>query len=484
MKKLLYLLMALPLLFTACNDNNEPSPMPKPEKATLTLTSEEAVEFEAEGGEGTITFTYDGGTISGNDSLTGSTGQLEVSCDAEWIDVPSNVDLLGTIQYTVAKNETADAREAKIVASIDDLSFEVTVKQAAASDTPEPEPSVEGWGIVGTMNDWDTTKTIPMEKADGYYVAKAIELTADDKFKFIKDGDNAQNRGGSGLPAEPNYYYTAQLWGSDIHISVAGTYDIYLNNAEDTYYIMNEGKTPADALEPLAPGESTWDVVGNFEGDDKLTLYKEDKYRIAKGVKFTESVTAFKIRKNEGEAVYGAKEELVRDVEQVVSVAEGSQTPISVNVEVGAEYDIYFRDDLLSLWIMPAGIAPTVWKEVTGVAFDQYNFGVFLVAEGMVLNFDFNCGVQAENSIIPEGTYYVDNPENDGGFNFNLDYCDMKINGFKTFLMSGTMVIKHISGGYDITVDMKSVNQHVVKTHYAGPIGEISIMGRPITNPE
>lgn len=483
MKKFFYLLMALPLLFVAC-DGKEPTPQPTPEKASLTLTSDEVVEFDAEGGEDTITFTYDGGTITGNDSLIGTNGQLEVSCDAEWIDVPSAVDLLGSIEYTVAKNETADAREAKIVASIDDLSFEVTVKQAAALDTPEPEPSFEGWGIIGTMNEWSVANAIVMEEANGYYVAKGVALTADDKFKFVKDGDNAQNRGGNGLVAEPNYYYTAQLWGSDIHTSEAGTYDIYLNNAEDTYYIMSEGKSPADALEPLAPGESRWDVAGNFEGDGEHTLYKEDKYRIAKGVKFTEAVTAFTIRKNENEAVYGAKEELVRDVEQVVSVAEGSQTPISVNVEVGAEYDIYFRDDLLSLWIMPAGIVPTIWKEVTGVAFDNHNFGVFLIAEGLVLNFDFNCGEEAVNSIIPEGTYYVDNPENDGGNNFNLDYCDMKVNGAKTFLLSGTMTIKHISGGYDITVDMKSINQHSINVHYAGPIGEISIMGRPITNPE
>lgn len=482
MKKFFYLLMALPLLFVAC-DSKEPTSQPKPEKATLTLTSEEVVEFDAEGGEDTITFTYDAGTITGNDSLNGNNGKLNVSCDAEWIDAPSEVDLLGVIQYTVAENESTEGREAAITASIGDLSFDVTIMQSAASNTPEP--TIEGWGIVGTMNDWDTTKAILMAEADGYYVAKALELTAEDKFKFIKDGDNAQNLGGSGLVAEPNYYYSAQSWGSDIHVSVAGCYDIYLNKAEDTYYIMNEGNNPADAFEPLAPGESVWDIAGNFEGEGQYTLYKDNKYRVAKGVKFTESVTAFKIRKNEGEAVYGAKEEaLVRDVEQIVSVAEGSQAPISVNVEVGREYDIYFRDDLLSVWVMPAGVVPTIWKEVTGVAFDQYNFGVFLIAEGLVLNFDFNCGVQAENSIIPEGTYYVDNPENDGGFNFNLEYCDMKINGFKTLLMSGTMVIKHIAGGYDITVDMKSINQHEVKVHYAGPIGEISIMGRPITNPE
>ena len=93
-------------------------------------------------------------------------------------------------------------------------------------------------------------------------------------------------------------------------------------------------------------------------------------------------------------------------------------------------------------------------------------------------------GVNAENSIIPEGTYYVNN-ENDGGFNFNFENeYDMRIDGVKTKLKDGTMVIKHISGGYDITVDMESIHNHKVNVHYAGPVGEVDMMGRPITNPE
>ena len=97
---------------------------------------------------------------------------------------------------------------------------------------------------------------------------------------------------------------------------------------------------------------------------------------------------------------------------------------------------------------------------------------------------DFNCGVNAVDSIIPEGTYYVNN-ENDGGFNFNLgNEYDMRIDGVKTKLKDGTMVIKHISGGYDITIDTESIHNHKVNVHYAGPVGEVNMMGRPITNPE
>ena len=481
MKKLFYLFMALPLLFVAC-EGNEPTPQPKPEKATLTLTSDEVVNFTAEGGEGIITFTYDGGTITGNDSLIGTTGQLKVSCDAEWIETPSDVDLLGEIKYTVAKNETVNDREATITAAIDDLSFTVTIKQGAVSDTPKPEPTFEGWGIIGTMNDWDVSKAIVMEKANGYYVAKAVELATTDKFKFVKDGDNAVNRGGNGLAADADYFYTAQSWGSDIHVSETGTYDIYLNAKEDTYYIMTEGKSPAEALEPLAPGEDLYEAYGNFEGE-KVRLTAEKKYYVAKGIKFNAAAAEFDIRVNETEKVYGVKEDATYVVEEQIAVAEGNNK-IKVEVEAGVEYDIYYRTDLSSVWLMPAGTKPLIWEEVTGVAFSNTNFAINMKAEGLEFYFDFYCGEAAVNDIIPEATYYVNN-ENDGGYNFNLENeYDIRIDGVKTKLKDGTMVIKHISGGYDITINVTSIHNHVVKAHYAGPIGEITIMGRPITNPE
>ena len=478
MKKFFYLLMALPLLFIAC-DGKEPTPQPKPEKATLKLTSDEVVEFDAEGGKDTITFTYDGGTITGNDSLIGTTGQLEVSCDAEWIDVPSAVDLLGSIEYTVAKNETADAREAKIVASIDNLSFEVTVKQAAF----EAPATFVGWGIIGTMNDWSVANAIVMEEANGYYVAKGVALTADDKFKFVKDGENAQNRGSNGLVAEPNYYYPAQLWGSDIHTSEAGTYDIYLNKAEDTYYIMSEGKSPAEALEPLAPGEDLWEVYGNLAGDSARLITERNKM-VAKGVKFDTATAEFVIRVNENEVVYGAKESATYEVESAIVVAKDSENKIKVAVEAGVAYDIYYRSDMSSLWVMPEGSKPTIWEEASGIAFSNTNFAVYLLGDGLQLLFDINSGVEAVNNIIPEGTYYVLN-DNDDGFNFNLENeYDMRIEGYKTKLKGGSMTIKHISGGYDIEVDVESIHNHIVKVHYAGPLSEAPGMGRPVTNPE
>ena len=481
MKKLFYLLMALPLLVVACDKGDEPAEEPK--KASLELTSKGEMNFEAVGGEGTITFKYTPAEVDNSKQDLIAERNLEISCDAEWVEVVSEVDImLSEFGFTVAENETAEPRETKITASYNDLSFEVSVKQAAATETPEPEPTYEGWGIIGTINDWDVAKAIVMEAVDGYYVAKAVELTATDKFKFVKDGDNAVNRGGNGQVADPDYFYAAQSWGSDIHVSEAGTYDICLNVKEDTYYIMSEGKSPAEALEPLAPGEDLYEAYGNFEGE-KVRLTAERKYMVAKGVKFNDTTAEFDIRVNENEKVLGAKADATYAVEEQIAVAEGD-VKIKVEVEAGATYDIYYRADMSSVWLMPAGSKPIVWEEATGVAFSNTNFAINLKGDGLEIYFDFYCGEAAVNDIIPEATYYVSN-ENDGGYNFNLENeYDLRIDGFKTKLKDGTMVIKHISGGYDITIDVVSIHNHKVEAHYAGPIGEIAIMGRPITNPE
>lgn len=483
MKKLFYLLMALPLLVVACDKGDETTEEPK--RATLELISDEVMEFEAAGGRGTISYIFTSANSINDNQVVAPAPTLSVACDADWVEVVSEVYLpSGQINFTVSQNPITEPRATKIVATYNDLSFEVSVKQAAATvaPEPEPEPTFEGWGIIGTMNEWSTAKAIVMESVEDYYVAKAVELTTTDKFKFIKDGDNAINRGGNGQSAEPNYFYTAQSWGSDIHVSQAGTYDIYLNAKEDTYYIMSEGKSPAEALEPLAPGEDLYEVYGNFEGD-KARLVAERSYLVAKGLKFSGDIAKFDIRLNENERVFGTPIDKSYALEEQINVAEGGMT-IMMAVEAGVAYDIYYRINLSSVWLMPEGMKPLIWEEVTGVAFSSTNFAINLRGESIELFFDFNCGVPAENNIIPEGTYYVNNDE-DGGFNFNLENeYDIRIDGFKTKLKDGHMVIKHISGGYDINVDVESIHNHKVKVRYTGPIGEIDIMGRPITNPE
>ena len=123
-KRLFYLLLALPLLFTACKETPEPTPAPKPE---LKLVSEATVAFEAEGGAGTIVYEL-------KNAVQGTA--LTATEDAAWI---SDVTVGETVTYFVEANESKEARTAKITLSYGTLApIDVTINQAGAKENPTP----------------------------------------------------------------------------------------------------------------------------------------------------------------------------------------------------------------------------------------------------------------------------------------------------------------------------------------------------------
>ena len=124
MKKLFYLLLALPL-FVACTENNEePKPEPQPEKkAQLILTSDEVMNFKAEGGQGLIDYTL----VNPQEGV-----EFAAQCEAEWI---SDFVFGEDITFVVAANEGED-RETKITITYAEASMEVTIKQAKKAEEP------------------------------------------------------------------------------------------------------------------------------------------------------------------------------------------------------------------------------------------------------------------------------------------------------------------------------------------------------------
>ena len=124
MKKLFYLLLALPL-FVACTENNEePKPEPKPEKkAQLILTSDEVMNFKAEGGQGLIDYTL----VNPQEGV-----EFAAQCEAQWI---SDFVFGEDITFVVAANEGED-RETKITITYAEASMEVTIKQAKKAEEP------------------------------------------------------------------------------------------------------------------------------------------------------------------------------------------------------------------------------------------------------------------------------------------------------------------------------------------------------------
>ena len=127
MKKLFYLLLALPLAFAACEpDTPEPQPQPEVKDPQLILTSNSVMSFKAEGGQGTIEYAL----VNEKEGA-----EFTAEFEAEWI---SNFTFGETITFDVAANEATDAREAKVTIKYDVASMEVTVKQAGKTASTAP----------------------------------------------------------------------------------------------------------------------------------------------------------------------------------------------------------------------------------------------------------------------------------------------------------------------------------------------------------
>lgn len=129
MKKFFYLLLALPLVFAACQPESDPVAGDK----VLAITSSLNMSFDAEGGEGVITYELKDATRSS------APLKVEATCAAQWI---SNLVVADDITFDVAANEGA-ARDAKVVVSYGEQKFEVAVAQNAKSLTQRTDITAE-----------------------------------------------------------------------------------------------------------------------------------------------------------------------------------------------------------------------------------------------------------------------------------------------------------------------------------------------------
>ena len=325
-----------------------------------------AVEVAATAGEATF-------NVTSNQSWV-------ASADADWVSLEpasgSASEKAVAVKVTAEDNETTEAREATVTVKAGELTKTVKVNQAAGQggETPGPELPKSEWALVGTFgddNNWNPASELYLSVLDEeYFVYYGLELATDSEFKFLKGGawpPAGQEVGGNGL-VEPNTIQPAG--GSNIKVTEAGKYDIYLAADLTKFYIMSEGKLPAEAVEP-APVENQWGMMGCFVDNQwasDVPMTKEGEWIVAKGAQFTE--LTFKIRANASWAdatnigrapgsecaVVNGKIEVVT-AEYAKANLGGDAADIKLNGEPGT-YDVYFSFENLEVYVMEAGFKP------------------------------------------------------------------------------------------------------------------------------
>lgn len=473
MKKLFSLLLALPLLFVACHKGSDtPTIINEP---SLELTSDATMNFEAEGGIGEITYYLTKGNDAIDDELNpdGTLSPVSIEASAEWITIHRTECYNGFIKFSVAENSD-EAREATITISYKTKYIEVMVMQAAPSETPE----IKGWAVVGSMtNNWDVAAGIAMDQVEGFYVARGVELATTDSFKFVKDGSLQNSFGGNGKLAERDYKYAASKYGSDIRVKEAGVYDLYINEACDSYYIMSEGKHPSTANEEIAEGEDVWYVTGLGSA---VRMHKSGIFMVATDLNISES--GFKLYYGLTGATYGVAEDAVAEVGAEIAIVENGEHNIKVAAEQNKSYSIFLNAEDGKVWVMPRGSKPDVLytcNSVEGVWFNTTNFSIVLYADGIRITLDCDCA-ESEDNIIPAATYTVGGKD---GYVINPEGCQVANEDGKNIIVEGSVTIGHIEDGYSIYVDVVTEKRLKVRAEYNGAVSSIAGMGGSITNP-
>lgn len=119
---------------------------------------------------------------------------------------------------------------------------------AEGGTTPPSEGTASEWGLIGVAGDW--SNNVLMYEEGEWIVAKAVTFTDNNEFKFRKGntwGTELVYEGVVTVDAE----YPCAAGGGNSKLVQGGTYDVYLAATLDKFYIMTQGKTPADAGEAV-----------------------------------------------------------------------------------------------------------------------------------------------------------------------------------------------------------------------------------------
>ena len=221
---------------------------------------------------------------------------------------------------------------------------------------PEPTPTVQGWGLVGEYNSWGGTPDVMLASDGTYLVAKGVELSG--QVKFRKDGGWDVNFGAPGEvePVEVAVNTELELVAGGKNFTIAaGTYDVYLDDANAKAWFINDGSYPGG---DVAPEASEWGVVGVVNGWNApdVTMYKTATEGLFVAYNVAMPDGGFKIRAN-GEwndaANYGFEAAGTAAVNHAYKlICGGGSKDITL---VAGNYDIWFDLTNSMVYVMAPG---------------------------------------------------------------------------------------------------------------------------------
>lgn len=458
-KNLFYLLLALPLVFAACEP--EPAPEPEPEKKykpELTLTSEEVMTFPDEGGEGVITYTAQMVEVTRESPVPEP--QVKATCAADWVTDLTVVPEENKITFNVAENEDKK-RETEIVVEYSSRKFSVTVKQsenaynigavrelAAAMRIPSEEIDLpENYFALAFCDDSENTELgIVLVGAEGEAILQTGEYSSDEE-KMVIDACELCIYDPE---TETETEYTL-VWGNAVVELEGETYRIKIALADDTdfaHQFTYEGpivdmvpaeKPQPEAFTPVkveAYREAHWDL-GNFE----LQLYindslyhsldmqdnvsPNDKYLSAGNYSYADgtitSWSNFVIDVETGEGAYFAAAEI-----ELAHNEDGTSTIKGyIESEYGQRLNIDWTGVIAGFDFTTGGDTPQPGEtvEFTATFFSGTYYGdgnyYIVVSDAEVTGdkavdgatyyyFDIYAGVETEDMSVPNGTYTFD----------------------------------------------------------------------------
>ena len=223
---------------------------------------------------------------------------------------------------------------------------------------PEPTPTVQGWGLVGEYNSWGGTPDIMLASDGTYLVAKGVELSG--QVKFRKDGGWDVNFGAPGEvePVEIAVNTELELVAGGKNFTIAaGTYDVYLDEANAKAWFINDGSYPGGGA---ALEMSEWGLIGSLAACNNwsanIPLYVSGDYAVAKGVAFAAG-DQFKFRKGETWGTELTYEGQIT-IDAKLDLIDGTGGKQNSSIADAGTYDVYLANDLSAFYVMTPGKTP------------------------------------------------------------------------------------------------------------------------------